>query len=69
MGQSDTFSRFTIETINGKLKNFTNRAYEASKRHGFMLNMTDGLIAYHLKETRQLLNITNAGFGTIVVMT
>lgn len=62
--------RFIIETINDQLKNISQIEHSRHRSvHGFMLNMIAGLIAYQLKESKPQLNITNAEFNAITVMT
>lgn len=47
--------RFIIKTVNDKLKNISYIEHSRDRSiHGFILNLTDGLIAYYLKAVGSL---------------
>ncbi len=52
--------RFIIETINDQLKNISFIEHSRHRRlHGFMINLTAGLIAYCLKPNKPALDLEN----------
>ena len=51
--------RFIIETVNDQLKNISYIEHSRHRSiHGFMLNLTGGLIAYCLKDDKPSLDLT-----------
>ena len=63
MGQSTIKKRFIIETVNDQLKNISSIEHTRHRSiHGFMVNLSVGLIAYSLKTKKPSLDLTAQDF-------